>query len=68
MESLFLQQTLNGLIIGSIYSLIAIGLTMIFGVMKISNFAHGDYAMVGAYTAVFLMAKIGPISGRHIPF
>lgn len=58
MESLFLQQTLNGLIIGSIYSLIAIGLTMIFGVMKISNFAHGDYSMVGAYTAVFLMAWI----------
>jgi branched-chain amino acid transport system permease protein len=58
MESLFLQQTLNGLIIGSIYSLIAIGLTMIFGVMKISNFAHGDFSMVGAYTAVFLMAWI----------
>lgn len=58
MESLFLQQTLNGLIIGSIYSLIAIGLTMIFGVMKISNFAHGDFSMVGAYTAVFLMAWV----------
>lgn len=58
MESLFLQQVLNGLIVGSIYSLIAIGLTMIFGVMKISNFAHGDYAMVGAYTAIFLMAWI----------
>jgi branched-chain amino acid transport system permease protein len=58
MESLFLQQTLNGLIIGSIYSLIAIGLTMVFGVMKISNFAHGDYSMVGAYTAVFLVAWI----------
>ena len=58
METLFLQQVLNGLIVGSIYSLIAIGLTMIFGVMKISNFAHGDYAMVGAYTAIFLMAWI----------
>jgi branched-chain amino acid transport system permease protein len=58
MESLFLQQVLNGLIIGSIYSLIAIGLTMIFGVMKISNFAHGDYGMVGAYTAVFVMVWI----------
>ena len=58
MESLFLQQTLNGLIVGSIYSLIAIGLTMIFGVMKISNFAHGDYAMMGAYTAVFVLAWI----------
>ena len=58
MESLFFQQVLNGLIVGSIYSLIAIGLTMIFGVMKISNFAHGDYTMVGAYTAVFVMAWI----------
>ena len=58
MESLFIQQVLNGLIMGSIYSLIAIGLTMIFGVMKISNFAHGDYSMVGAYTAVFVLAWI----------
>ncbi|MEJ5359810.1 MAG: branched-chain amino acid ABC transporter permease [Desulfobacterales bacterium] len=55
MESLLLQQVMNGLIIGSIYSLIAIGLTMIFGVMRISNFAHGDYSMVGAYTAVFIL-------------
>jgi branched-chain amino acid transport system permease protein len=58
MESLLIQQVLNGLIIGSIYSLIAIGLTMIFGVMKISNFAHGDYSMVGAYTAVFVVVWI----------
>jgi len=58
MESLFVQQVLNGLVVGSIYSLIAIGLTMIFGVMKISNFAHGDYAMVGAYTALFVVAWI----------
>lgn len=58
MDILFLQQVLNGLIVGSIYSLIAIGLTMIFGVMKISNFAHGDYAMVGAYTAIFLIAWV----------
>lgn len=56
MESLFVQQVVNGIIIGSIYSLIAIGLTMIFGVMKITNFAHGDYSMVGAYAAVFVMA------------
>ncbi len=56
MESLFAQQVVNGLIVGSVYSLIAIGLTMIFGVMKISNFAHGDFSMVGAYVAVFVMA------------
>jgi branched-chain amino acid transport system permease protein len=56
MESVFLQQVLNGIIVGSVYSLIAIGLTMIFGVMKIANFAHGDYSMVGAYAAVFFVA------------
>ncbi len=62
MDSLFLQQVVNGLIIGSVYSLIAIGLTMIFGVMRISNFAHGDYAMVGAYVAVFVMMWLpGPL-------
>ena len=58
MDSLFLQQIANGLITGSIYSLIAIGLTMIFGVMKISNFAHGDFSMVGAYVAVPAMAML----------
>lgn len=56
MGSLFLQQVLNGLIIGSLYSLVAIGLTMIFGVMKISNFAQGDFCMVGAYVALFITA------------
>lgn len=58
MDILFLQQVLNGLIVGSIYSLIALGLTMIFGVMRISNFAHGDYTMVGAYVAIFVTALI----------
>ena len=58
MESLFIQQVVNGIIIGSVYSLIAIGLTMIFGVMRISNFAHGDYGMVGAYVAVFFAGMI----------
>jgi branched-chain amino acid transport system permease protein len=53
MESLFLQQVANGLITGSIYCLMAVGLTMIFGVMKISNFAHGDFLMLGSYFAVY---------------
>lgn len=55
MGSLFVQQILNGIIVGSVYSLIAIGLTMIFGVMRISNFAHGDFSMAGAYVAVFIL-------------
>ncbi|MFZ0929243.1 MAG: branched-chain amino acid ABC transporter permease [Syntrophobacteraceae bacterium] len=58
MESLFLQQILNGTVVGSVYSLVAIGLTMIFGVMRISNFAHGDYSMAGAYVAVLVFALL----------
>lgn len=58
MESLFLQQVFNGLIVGSLYCLIAIGLTMIFGVMRISNFAHGDFSMLGAYIALYFIAVV----------
>ena len=63
MESLFLQQVCNGLIVGSVYCLIAIGLTMIFGVMKISNFAHGDFSMLGAYCAIYFVAFISGWTG-----
>jgi branched-chain amino acid transport system permease protein len=55
MESLFLQQVFNGIIVGSVYCLIAIGLTMIFGVMRIANFAHGDFSMLGAYAAIYFV-------------
>ncbi len=58
MESLFLQQVFNGIIVGSVYCLIAIGLTMIFGVMKIANFAHGDFSMLGAYFAIYFLLLI----------
>jgi branched-chain amino acid transport system permease protein len=58
MGAIFLQQVLNGVIIGSVYCLIAVGLTMIFGVMKISNFAHGDLAMLGAYVGIYATAVL----------
>ena len=58
MESLFVQQVFNGLIVGSIYCRIAIGLTMIFGVMNIPNFAHGDFSMLGAYFALYVIAAV----------
>jgi branched-chain amino acid transport system permease protein len=58
MDSIFLQQVLNGVIIGSVYCLIAVGLTMIFGVMKISNFAHGDFSMLGAYVGFYTTAAL----------
>ena len=49
--NLFLQQVINGLNIGSIYALIAIGYTMVYGIIKLINFAHGEIMMFGAYFA-----------------
>lgn len=56
MESLFLQfnqQLVNGISLGSIYALIALGYTMVYGIIRLINFAHGDIYMVGAYVAFF---------------
>ncbi|MGB8956193.1 MAG: branched-chain amino acid ABC transporter permease [Tumebacillaceae bacterium] len=52
------QQLINGISIGSVYALIALGYTMVYGIIKLINFAHGDVFMVGAYTAYFC-AKSG---------
>lgn len=49
----------NGLIIGLFYALMAVGLTMIFGILKVVNFAHGEFFMVGAYTYVLCALKFG---------
>lgn len=49
----FVQQLINGLSLGSIYALIALGYTMVYGIIKLINFAHGDIYMVGAYVAFF---------------
>ena len=46
--TLLLNQLINGLQIGSIYALIALGYTMVYGIVKLINFAHGDIIMVGA--------------------
>jgi len=54
MEEL-LQQIFNGLVVGSVYILMAVGLTIIFGVMNIVNFAHGEFYMLGAYLAFVLV-------------
>ena len=50
---------INGLIIGSFYALMAIGLTLIFGILRIINFAHGEFYMVGAYTYTLAALKLG---------
>ena len=57
--SLFLQQLINGLSLGSVYALIALGYTMVYGIVKLINFAHGDIIMVGAYAAQLLLTGLG---------
>ena len=50
-----LQQLVNGLILGSVYALLALGYTMVYGIIKLINFAHGDIYMVGAFMGYFLL-------------
>ena len=52
-----LQQIINGLSQGSIYALIALGYTMVFGVLRFINFAHGDVYMLGAFVGFYLGPK-----------
>lgn len=49
----FLQQMINGLSVGAVYALIAVGYTMVYGVLRLINFAHGDVFMVGAFAGLF---------------
>src|SRR4051812_33095304 len=55
----FLQQIINGLSVGSIYALIAVGYTMVYGVLQLINFAHGDVFMVGAIVTLVLARMFG---------
>ncbi|WP_040160618.1 branched-chain amino acid ABC transporter permease [Nigerium massiliense] len=54
----FAQQVINGLSLGSIYALIALGYTMVYGIIQLINFAHGDVYMVGAYVGYFSMTTL----------
>jgi branched-chain amino acid transport system permease protein len=51
-----LQQVINAVSLGSLYALVAVGLSIVFGVLKLTNFAHGDVMMVGAFTTVLLIS------------
>ncbi len=55
--SYILQQLINGLQLGAVYALIALGYTMVYGVLRLINFAHGDIFMFGAFTAYYLISK-----------
>ena len=54
----FLQQLINGLAQGSIYALIALGYTMVFGVLRFINFAHGDVFMLGAFAGLYTAPQL----------
>lgn len=54
----FILQILNGLQVGSIYALVALGYTMVYGIALLINFAHGEIIMVGAYTAVYTISLV----------
>ena len=53
-----LQQLVNGLILGSVYALLALGYTMVYGIIKLINFAHGDIYMMGAFMGYFLINSL----------
>ncbi len=62
----FVQQLINGLTLGSIYGLIAIGYTMVYGIIGMINFAHGDIFMVGAFIALIALIIVGATAGMPL--
>jgi branched-chain amino acid transport system permease protein len=61
---IFLQQIINGLVLGSIYALVALGYTMVYGILGLINFAHGDIVMVGAMVA---LSVVYAFAGSALP-
>ncbi|HXY85249.1 MAG TPA: branched-chain amino acid ABC transporter permease [Gaiellaceae bacterium] len=64
--SLFLNLTVSGLTLGAMYALIALGYSMVYGILKLLNFAHGDVFMVGAYIGWFVLHGLGGPLGTDI--
>ena len=57
--TVFIQYLVNGLSMGSVYAIIALGYTMVYGIAKMLNFAHGDVIMVGAYVSFCATSYLG---------
>ncbi len=62
----FLQQLINGLTLGAIYGLIAIGYTMVYGIIGMINFAHGEIYMISAFIALITFLIVGPSGGAYL--
>src|ERR1035437_9089031 len=65
--SFFFQELVNGVTTGALYALVALGFSMVYGVLKLLNFAHGDLYMVGAYIGFFVIQWFGGPAGLTIP-
>src|SRR5579863_6274179 len=65
--SYFLQQLINGLTLGAIYGLIAIGYTMVYGIIGMINFAHGDIYMIGAFVSLITFFVLGAVGVTWVP-
>jgi len=63
----FFQELVNGITVGALYALIAIGFSMVYGVLKLLNFAHGDLYMVGAFVGYFVIQWFGGSTALTIP-
>ena len=63
----FLQELVNGVTVGALYALVALGFSMVYGVLKLLNFAHGDLYMVGAFTGYFVLQWFGGPNALDIP-
>ena len=62
--TIVLQQAINGIVLGNLYVLVALGLTLVYGVLVQINFAHADVVTLGAFSAYFFMHGLG---GGYIP-
>src|SRR5512138_989686 len=63
---MFTQQLINGLALGAVYALIALGYTMVYGILQLINFAHGEVYMLGAYLGIILFGVLttGPVASQ----
>ena len=64
---LFFQQLVNGLSLGGIYALIALGYTMVYGIIELINFAHGDVYTLGTFFSLAILTLLGVTGARYGP-
>jgi branched-chain amino acid transport system permease protein len=65
--AVLLQQVVNGVVIGVVYALIAVGLTLVFGILDVINFAHGEFYMLGAFLTTASLSAWGSTTSSPSP-